>query len=73
MKRLADSIPVMLEKSGMTQADLARLSGVSPQQLSNYVRGRSDISFQKLVELANHCGMSIQIYFDSVKNTQRLH
>ncbi|GAN78876.1 helix-turn-helix domain-containing protein [Acidocella aminolytica] len=50
---------------GLTQADLAKLLGVTFQQIQKYERGINRISASRLYEAAKHLDISISYFFES--------
>lgn len=54
---LAKTINTLLQKEGISQAELARRIGLSPQAISNVMKSRHSLSFQnavKIIEALNH-------------------
>jgi transcriptional regulator with XRE-family HTH domain len=51
------AVPVACRLLGLTQAEVARDIGVSAPFLSNYVRGRRDLSAETLVKLRRRLGL----------------
>ncbi|WP_025909297.1 helix-turn-helix domain-containing protein [Priestia flexa] len=45
-----------LRKTGMTQARLSELTGISPTKISDYINGRHDMSFTTAVRIARVIG-----------------
>lgn len=45
-----------LDRAGMTQAQLSRATGLSPSQISDFVRGRKAPALATLVKLADGLG-----------------
>ncbi|MEK4980798.1 helix-turn-helix domain-containing protein [Bacillus sp. FSL K6-6540] len=43
---------ILLSKAGMTQAELSRKTGYSPQQISNWVNDREKMSFEAAATVA---------------------
>jgi transcriptional regulator with XRE-family HTH domain len=52
-----------LKKSGMSQADLARTSGLGPSRISKYMAGTESPGQASLVALCRGLGISRQMFF----------
>lgn len=52
------------EAARMTQSDLARILGVSFQQVQKYERGRNRLCVSRLQVIANHLGLTVADLYD---------
>ena len=50
-------------KSGLTQDELSRVTGISQSDISKLERGNSNPSLKTLIRLANGMGMSLKVEF----------
>lgn len=48
MNTYGEKIKIILEKKGRSQADLSRLTGLSPQTISSIIKNKSDPSLELL-------------------------
>jgi transcriptional regulator with XRE-family HTH domain len=48
-----------MDRAGLTQTELAKRSGVSNSNLSQYVNGRLVPTLRKLLEILEACGMEV--------------
>ncbi len=58
-KEFAHSLLALLEKRGMKQIDLSRLSGIPQSAISAYCSGKNDPSLSKAVAIADVLGVSL--------------
>lgn len=49
---------------GLTQAELSRLLGLSPQQLQRYETGENSISIARAIELSNSLNVKLSYFYD---------
>jgi transcriptional regulator with XRE-family HTH domain len=50
---------------GLTQVELSKRLGMQPSHLNIFLRGRSDIHSQRLLELLNELGISVEDQIDA--------
>ncbi len=72
MKKLSEYIARLIDQSGKKPAQLARMVGMSRQQLSNYQRGVYDLSWEKLQVLANAVGLQTKVIFTQIKEQKSM-
>ena len=60
----AEKIKKRLRDYSITQAKLARASGISPGQLSGYLGGKNAISSERLSKIVNLLGGRIDVAWD---------
>lgn len=53
------------ESAGLTQAELARLSGITQAMLCQIERGTKNPSLQVSLELASHLGCNVEDFAES--------
>lgn len=63
-KRFALKLNQLCKVYGLTQVELAKRLGMQPSHLNIFLRGRSDIHSQRLVELLSEMGISIEEQVD---------
>ena len=59
-------IQLLIDRSGVSQAELARRLGITPQALGQYVKARRRATFHWLVRLAQVCGARVSVDFPSL-------
>lgn len=59
-------IQLLIDRSGVSQAELARRLGITPQALGQYVKARRRATFHWLVRLAQVCGGKVTVEFPSL-------
>lgn len=61
MGTLAERIQYAMDKRGMTQADLARATGLTTSNVAYIVNGRvKDPRFDSVIRIANALGVSLE-------------
>lgn len=59
---------------GLSQADLAKKAGISPQQIQKYETGVTRVTIDKLYELAEALSVDISYFFTNIsENASELH
>jgi transcriptional regulator with XRE-family HTH domain len=69
-KHIGNRIREQRENLGMTQSDLARLAGVSYQQIHKYEHGANRISAGRLGLIAEILKIPVQVFYDGFGNFQ---
>ena len=64
--RLGGRISLLRQARGISQVELARILGVTPQQLQKYERGSNRVSAIRLYEIASALDVRIQYFFDDM-------
>ncbi len=59
-------IELLIQRSGVSQAELARRLGITPQALGQYVKAKRRATFHWLVRLAQVCGARVTVDFPSL-------
>lgn len=62
--RIGGRVRTAREAARMTQSDLARILGVSFQQVQKYERGRNRLCVSRLQVIANHLGLTVADLYD---------
>jgi len=60
-------------KKGITQKEFAKLIGKSTAMVGNYFKGRREMPFSKLVELADQVGVSIKVIMEDTTPNEKIH
>lgn len=60
-KAMAAALVALRERKGVTQFDVAVATGIQPQSLSAYERGRNVPTLAKLQKLADYYGVSLDV------------
>ena len=63
-KRLSGKLTQLCKHYGLTQVELAKRLGMQPSHLNIYLRGRSDIHSQRLIQLLEEIGISVEDQVD---------
>jgi transcriptional regulator with XRE-family HTH domain len=64
--QLGGRISLLRRARGMSQAELAKKLGVTPQQVQKYERGTNRVSAVRLYEIATALDVRIQYFFDDM-------
>jgi DNA-binding XRE family transcriptional regulator len=59
-------IQLLITRSGVSQAELAKRLGITPQALGQYVKAKRRATFHWVVRLAQVCGARISVDFPSL-------
>jgi transcriptional regulator with XRE-family HTH domain len=62
--RIGARVRAAREAARMSQSDLARILGVSFQQVQKYERGRNRLCGSRLQVIANHLGLTVADLYD---------
>jgi len=68
--RLGRRITLLRKARGISQAELARRLGVTPQQYQKYERGTNRVGATRLFEIALVLGVRIQYFFEDIGEAQ---
>lgn len=68
---LGEALAAARQRAGLTQGELAEISGVSRPTLSRLERGTSSISSDRLWELALACGTTPAALFEAAQADER--
>lgn len=63
-KRFASKLGQLCKLYGLTQVELAKRLGMQPSHLNIFLRGRSDIHSQRLIEFLEELGISVEEQVD---------
>lgn len=69
--RLGDRLREQRKACGLNRDQLAALIGVSPQLIQKYERGQSAIPADRLLELAQHLGVTISHFYSGLEMGDR--
>lgn len=58
MTTIGEKLQEIMDWRGLHQSDVARLTGVSPTMISEYIRGKSDPTVSAINKLADGLGIS---------------
>jgi len=62
--RIGGRVKAAREAARMSQSDLARILGVSFQQVQKYERGRNRLCVSRLQVIANQLGLTVADFYD---------
>jgi len=71
--RLGGRISLLRQARGISQVELARKLGVTPQQVQKYERGTNRVSAVRLYEIALTLDVRIQYFFDDLGESAVTH
>lgn len=72
MLSISEKINIMLGRRHWSQAELARRSKITPQQISYYVNGEREPSKDNIKKLARAFDVEPAIFLDSISNKETL-
>lgn len=65
----ADWLRKKIEEAGITQAELSRLSGISPTHITKVLNGERGLSSRSLMAISKALGMPPELLFQSIIKT----
>lgn len=66
--RLMNQVITLIEERNLTQAEAAKLFGVTQPRISNLVRGRIDLfSIDTLVDMLARAGIHVEVVFSAAR------
>ena len=70
MLSMTEKIKILMEQKGWSQAELARRSKISPQQISYYVKGDREPGPSNIKKIANAFNVESAIFIDDYADRQ---
>lgn len=70
MLSMTEKIKILMEQKGWNQAELARRSKISPQQISYYVKGDREPGPSNIKKISNAFNVESAIFIDDYANRQ---
>lgn len=70
MLSMTEKIKILMEQKGWNQAELARRSKISPQQISYYVKGDREPGPSNIKKIANAFNVESAIFIDDYADRQ---
>lgn len=71
-KQIGENLRRIRQYRGMPQKDIAKLLGVSFQQVQKYERGTNRLSLSKATVLAPHLGVTVMAFIDGTEYAAQL-